>query len=786
MSDSTERPRRPLLASGERLRHGASSAPRGGPKFHPVSALDAYAALGPQGRALATEIDALPREAVGRHLVFEATLRPNYLASSYFPESVLEGLYVVGARTARATKITQKKVEEDQPTRRLILAGTDVEVRRFANRLATAPALASETDWDELRRFSEVSLPRKESVIVSRPRSETTTRVTFEAVVTHVGGSTWETAQWADEHFERFVAWVGRCGGVVDSEYRRDVAGLTFVPVLAPPRALDRIADFNLLRAIRPMPEIAPFPEDLMRTLGGLPTRSKLAEDGERPEAVVAIFDGGVADSLSVFAPFVTAHDLTTEPPETRAMRHGSMVTSAVLYGPLTAGGQLPDPTVSVDHFRVLPLPPLAPGAPDHRLYELLDKMLARLRAKRYPLVVLAIGPNDAVDDAAEPDRFTAELDALMKERDITVVSAAGNNGELDSALGYDRVQPPADCVNGIGVGASDSRARDPKKRSTRARYSARGPGREGQRVQPMVVEFGGSDAERFVGFDERGRLASLMGTSFAAPAVGRALGGLQSSLEPHRHIPDIFRAFVAHTAERGHGHGKKYLDLGFGRVPASFDPTFECPANEVTVLYEDSLPRSEVVAMRLPFPGGVPATVKLEVTWTIAYTSDVDPRDATDYTLSGIETVFRPDSRVRTLTDAATKVSRVVQMDTDRLVIRDALARGAKLSEPTAHSGWSLTKGEQRLRRSGKWETIVPGRVLLDAGELHEPRLDMHHLRRAQGQLVTGSGVTPLRFAMLVTIKAPPGVPLYDLVAAEYRVLTPVVRVPIRLSGVA
>lgn len=783
-------PRRPLLANGERLK-AAATRPRGGrdDKFHPLTTVQAHASLAPQAHAIAAGLGSLSRELVGRHVLFEATLHPNYLAPSNFPGEILasSGVYLVGARPARGIKRTKKTVVENEATRTLILAASPANVQRFTKQVGQAPTWHNEKQWEELRRFSSMSLPPVESVIVRRPTDPLASAMTFEAVLTHVFDSPENEETWADEHFAHFASMVRTRGGVVDVAYRRDIGGLTFVPVLAPASAMNGIAQFNLLRALRPMPEFAPFPEEPFRVAHAQPKLSRAARAGERPQHTIAVFDGGVSDALSIFAPFVKTYDLTTEPPGGPALRHGSMVTSAMLYGSINPAETLPDPTACVDHYRVFPMPPLVKGKPDHRLYDVLDKIKATVQQHHYPIVVLAIGPNDSIDEASEPDRFTAELDALAFENDVTFVVAVGNNGELDRALGYDRVQPPGDMVNGIGVGAVTTNTRDSKKRNIRATYSARGPGREGQRVQPLVVEFGGSKDERFVGFDERGRLASAMGTSFAAPTVGRSVGGLQSSLEPVRHRPDVLRGFAVHHAERGHGHGKLYCDLGYGRVPADFSNAFECPENEVTVLFEDRLPRGEVTALRFPFPIGLPPDAKLELLWTLSYVSAVDPRDATDYTLSGIDTVFRPDSRRRMLTDPATKKGEPVRTDSDRSRIAKALAAGWRLSEePSAHSSWSLTKGEQRLRRDGKWETIMPGRVLAKAGELFEPRLDVSHLRRENGRLVRGKAIEPLRFAMLLTIRALSGEAVYDLVASQYRVLTPLLRVPLRISTVA
>jgi hypothetical protein len=418
----------------------------------------------------------------------------------------------------------------------------------------------------------------------------------------------------------------------------------------------------------------------------------------------------------------------------------------------------------------------------------MLDQMVKTLRTKDYSMVSLSIGPNESVEDSAEPDRFTSELDTLAEERGITFIAAVGNNGKLDTALGLDRVQPPGDMVNGIGVGAIPSSDRNPKRKYRRAEYSARGPGREGQRVQPVVVEFGGSAGEPFVGFDAQGRLAQTSGTSFAAPSGARSVAGLRALLPDEHRRPDILRAFTAHFAERAaRGHGKHLLDIGYGRVPAAFDSCFECAPHEVTVLYEFDLPRAKAVAFPFPIPKDLPPEVRLELSWTISFLSEVDPKSGVDYTLSGIDPALRLDSRVRTLTDPTTRKGTEARIDLDQTKIAAALALGHTLSEePKTHSGWSRIKDEQRLRETGKWETLISGRVSAQGKDLYEPRLDLLHLRRDKGQLINGEGIEPLKFAMLVTISAPKGTPIYDRVRADFDVLVPIVEIPLPLSGVA
>lgn len=203
-------------------------------------------------------------------------------------------------------------------------------------------------------------------------------------------------------------------------------------------------------------------------------------------------------------------------------------------------------------------------------------------------------------------------------------------------------------------------------------------------------------------------------------------------------------------------------------------------------MIYDDELSRGESIALRFPYPVKLSPATKLELVWTISYLSEVDPRAGIDYTLSGIETLFRPDFRVRSLTDPVTKKRKTVRLDLDRQEISAALAKGYSLSdEPKTHPNWLLTRAEQLLRRDGKWETLLQGRVAMTVGKLYEPRLDLQHLRRAEGQLVNGANVRPLRFAMLLTVRAMDGSPIYDQVRAQYQVLAPLVQVSVPVSAV-
>ena len=50
-------------------------------------------------------------------------------------------------------------------------------------------------------------------------------------------------------------------GGVIVERYRREVDGLTFVPIRISPGVVDDLLVFNPLRTLRPMPQVRPIPE---------------------------------------------------------------------------------------------------------------------------------------------------------------------------------------------------------------------------------------------------------------------------------------------------------------------------------------------------------------------------------------------------------------------------------------------------------------------------------------------------------------------------------------------
>ncbi|WP_163869600.1 S8 family peptidase [Myxococcus eversor] len=769
--------RRPLLGGGEHLREVVTIAQGGRPKFHPHTLAEAHALLAPQAGSLAKAVTKMPQALRARHIVFEATLLPNYLAPSYFPTALLEAhsLYPVGTRQATGVLKTKKKQKDDAPTKTILIAGDPAHVLSFANAAMRRPVGEKDPEWSKLRELSEIRLATPDDIVkapkVALGDGEV---ITWETVLNPIGRNKNERSDLEPEAFLRWVKHIRDLDGDVDIEFRRELGGVIFVPIALHAEAIHEAARFNLVRAIRPMPSIRPYRPTFRRTASSSKRPTPPAADA-RPltNERVAIFDGGINQLSPYLQPFVTAEDLTTAAPTSEDMRHGSMVTSAFLFGHIAPTDTvLQTPVAYVDHFRVLPLAPSTKF--DHGLYQCLDSIKNTVRERKYKFVNLSLGPDEVVDDG-DPHYWTSQLDTLAEELGVTFFLAAGNNGNEDGKLGFNRVQVPGDMVNGLAIGATSTHA---GKKAVRASYSAIGPGRAGQRVQPICVAFGGCDELPFGGLDQRGRYVESAGTSLASPLAMRGAVQLGTILGKKRTTPSAIRSFSAHFSERAQ-RGHNSIELGFGRIPSSYNEIFACAPHEVSVIYQDTLARDEVVAMRLPVPRtGIDEFTTIEIDWTIAFTSKIDPSDATDYTLSSIEEIFRPHDLIRSATrkDESMDV-RLDKIDTEQLVLDGWTISYA----PKAHSNRLKSGHESSRRAAGKWETILRGRVRFSASDLYLPRLDLIHTSRDDGGLTRK--VPPLNMTMVATIRADANVPLYDLVRQQFRILSPIAtHLPVRI----
>jgi hypothetical protein len=363
----------------------------------------------------------------------------------------------------------------------------------------------------------------------------------------------------------------------------------------------------------------------------------------------------------------------------------------------------------------------------------------------------------------------------LAHKEKVTFVCAVGNNGAA-SDDDKKRVQIPADMANGVAVGACSTRGvGTPFKR---APYSAIGPGRTGQRLVPTVVGFGGSTGRPFKAIGLAGALYESQGTSLAAPVVTHGLVELGVLLGPDRALPHARRAFVAHMSERRpKQHIAKYF--GHGRSPESFAARWECPPDEVTVLYQAELGRGDKAAMYLPLPDGLAPSTEVGIEYTLSYLSEVDSADAADYTKTGFELYLRPNYFRRSFRDVQTKAPLGVfdlKRETDAIAVLGKTHTLEWSDTPVSHDVIKR-RWEGDLREAGRWETLVRQSSVIQAGKLAQPRIDLNHLARERGVLQGAAAVDPVPVSLLVTMRAPGVKDFYDRVRLRFQVLTPILQ---------
>jgi hypothetical protein len=414
-------------------------------------------------------------------------------------------------------------------------------------------------------------------------------------------------------------------------------------------------------------------------------------------------------------------------------------VTSAFLFGPISDADDLSRPICPVDHIRVIDSDVIKSTDPYY--YDVLDRILTFFDAEgnKYVFVNISVGPNLPTNDD-DVTLWTAQLDSRLASGDWVTTVAAGNDGELDSAAGLNRIQPPADGVNLLGVGACDRTS----SVWARARYSCPGPGRRPGFVKPDGLAHGGSDDEPFPVLSPGLVIQGVQGTSVAAPWALRSGATVKAQLGDSLG-PLAIRALMVHRALPG--DGLPLADVGWGRFESDPEKLITCEDHEALVIYQGELPEGEYLHAPIPLPP-TPLRGKVDLMATLIIATEVDPGHASAYTRSGLETAFRPHAeKFTTYKDG--KVSYY----------------------PKTDSFFSATNlygaSELKLREGGKWEPCVRGKRTFYASSLKAPCFDIYNHQRANGTASTPTSKT--KYALIVTVRAAKVKDLYSRVVRAY-----------------
>jgi len=737
-----------VIGKGELLAYGIDAPKKKPGKSHPYTLNEAKRDVIPQVEATVLKLDALAPEAVPDNVaVAKLTLHPAYVAKSYFPAGLLRKAELVslGSKTVRVRprKLATKAAPLESDTVQLFVAGTR---EAFRNLPVLARGLTDQDplslDFREIETFESMDASDRIVLASSAPNKSV-----FEAAL-HLLPETTPDAVRAP-----FVEYAAACGFHVALEHEFIAGRLLFVPVVGEASNLNELAEFSLLRVIRPMPPLRgarPLTRSTALAVGfDLPAGSPLSR-----EPKVAILDGGLPQE-HVLDSYVGKYFESDESAESipEYLEHGLAVSSAFLFGPIAPGGTAERPYSYVDHHRVLDAK--SDEEDPFELYRTLGHVEEVLLSRQYQFLNLSLGPDLPVEDT-DVHAWTSVIDSILSDSETLMTVAAGNNGERDRELRLDRIQVPSDAVNAVAVGAASHTG----ALWQRAHYSARGPGRSPGRRKPDILAFGGSPHEYFhvVASGKRKQLAATLGTSFAAPYALRSAVGVRAILGTEVH-PLTIKALLIHASEKG-GHSE--IDVGWGRLSDDINQIVTCHDGMARIVYQGSLRPGKYLRAPVPLPPYM-LDGKVQITATFCYASSVDPQDSCAYTRAGLEITFRPHE--------------------DKLTIsKEGKPSKYAKSETFFPSSEYRSELEQRADL-GKWEPVLHASQQFLGKSLKGACFDIHYNAREGGAVAASPELIP--YALVLTVHAPRHANLYEDILATHtklRALESQVSLPVLL----
>lgn len=732
-----------LLGKGERLVHELRINSAGAERDLPYTFDEARDRLEPRLKTVAATLDALPKEACPNdEAVAAIVLHQTQVAKSYYPSSLLSGLGLraVGSRPT-SVQAGDHGVQTDSTTELFVAAPRRV----FRSVAEGIQSWTAQVPWAaDLQRIRDVRVPAPEERV--KPISSTAPEVLCEVVLHGAGES--ETSQAV---LASFVEYLGTLKISVDLSQRIDTSKLSFLAARLPRDQLVAIAKFGFLRAIRLMPRLRQ-----LQPATGIPDPRFASFEFVPPTALpvdrnvtVAIFDGGMPD-VPALHPYVTVHNDIEGlgPPHQLFLQHGLSVTSAFLFGPLRKDNPVATPFAHVHHFRVLDTGTF--DEPEHELYTVLNRIAGVLRSKHFDYVNVSLGPEIPVDDD-DPHPWTVTLDELAAHGATLITSAVGNTGQSPANQMLNRIQPPSDGVNILGVGACDSDGFLWRK----APYSSVGRGRSPGIIKPDGVAFGGSSNEPFWVVDDHdhGLTSPTNGTSVAGPNALRAAVGVRAVLGDDIR-PLTAKALLIQSCEKNDLLDR--ADVGYGRFCTDVAELITCDDRTVHVIYQDTLEPKQWVQAVVPMLPVEDMGGYVTLSATICFATDIDPEHPGLYTRAGLDIVFRKD-KYKIKPDKSTAES-------------SSFFRPIEgVSEADLREDWH------------KWETVRWASGRFQARTLKDPVLDIHYNPRKGGKDWLSGRAIP--YAMVISVHAPKVERFYELVKNRYRnkldALRPRVRLP-------
>ena len=725
----------PILAHGENYIEAVIKRTGAGTKKYPGSYEDAKNRIISDLDAIADDLEDKPEMFMPEKVIC-VRMEPKFEAKSYSPDPIVsavsDGMKIIGGR-----KYTYAVHEETEEKAKLYYVRTQTNgIKKLKNILSEGFRDNQESWKHSIQSIRTIDLmPGKEKMMgFSQKWSEG-----FVEFVLHPLGE--DTVQGTVDHFIRLSRL-----DESDVNIREYNDGLTFIAAKASRSILDVIADFNPLRSVHP---ICDYDENVLRSMTVEGPKPPLKNTS--PEVTIGTFDSGIDDTLPYFSGYAENIDLVKN--DRRNYEHGSGVTGALLYGSLRGVDSktvLDPPREYVKMFRVLPEDGTTyAGNPEGKLglYETIDHIEETV--KKYPEIKLfniSLGPHMPIIDD-ELNRFTYALDRLVFDTGKDGINplftvACGNDGNTE----INRIQPPSDMINGIAVGAYTMNSLN---EPYRASYSCVGPGREGAKIKPDILEFGGSLDCPFISVSkEAGKVSTYAGTSLAAPLAMHKVAEMIADSEEIS--PQLARTILIQNADLPEGKGHTNEE-GYGYLIKNPEEMLRCSDNKVTILYEGVLGAPMTAKLPVFSPGIEKVKGNVTITWTIATVVNPDINDVDAYSGNGIEDTFYPHSYKYTF-------RRGKESESLNLLEEGSSARKQKLIDngytkammPNSRAAKKY-KNENELRNIDfKWDTAIKKTVTMRGSSLYEPFITVHALGR------NGHKGDDVRYFMVVTIEAP------------------------------
>lgn len=544
--------------------------------------------------------------------------------------------------------------------------------------------------------------------------------------------------------------------------------GLTFVCMHMNRESVALAKNYNPLRSIKP---ISDDWQEQIRMNAIVAPAPKLPDTILKSDIKIGVFDGGVQKGTKILDPYVENYDMVKAKPTENSINHGTSVCGAVLYGTSLAGktenDTVDNPVVSVESFRVFPAVETGNYEADFQMYTTID-IIENVVAKRHDIKLfnLSFGPRGAIIDD-EINRFTYVCDRLtygVNEGEINPLFcvAAGNDGNLDSPL--NRVQSPSDMVNGLSVGAYTL---SPLNDKYRAPYSCVGPGREGAKVKPDILEFGGSNDRPFIAVKPGNQITGAAGTSLAAPVVAGKIGRLMAA--SNQIVPHMGRALLIHSAESN--ASESTAGNGFGFCLDGVEDILNCSDNKVTILYEGEIASSSTVKLPIFAPGIRESHGKVKIKWTICTVVNPNIKDPDSYTNNCIEDTFYPNEMKFSFRKDNEERKLNFLKDEDVVIARELLNEGYTRSDLPVSKPAKSFYSEADLRKFDfKWDTVIRKNVNMRCSSLLNPFISLHAIGRDEYEY------EKIKYFVVITVEIPNyNGSLYDRILQTYTNLLPI-----------